>query len=161
MAGIFSYPADKEGNLMLYVRGKMHRKIEIVYGILKQYLVYHLNKLDLMQAKERSWCIIVDATGSGFENAELHMALFILDTLHNYFPMGIKRFVIYGMPMFLNTFANFALSMTPGFAKQLIKFWGQKELQEHVDENSLPDFLGGNCKECYRKVPKGALDIYY
>ncbi|RWS00582.1 hypothetical protein B4U80_12646, partial [Leptotrombidium deliense] len=58
-------------------------------------------------------------------------------------------------------FATLIMSMMPGFAKDKIKFWGPKELLEQVDEEALPDFLGGTCKECYRRVPKGAMDIYY
>ncbi|RWS19896.1 hypothetical protein B4U80_12196, partial [Leptotrombidium deliense] len=61
----------------------------------------------------------------------------------------------------VNAFATLFLKIVPGFEKDKIKFWGQKELLEQVEEDALPDFLGGNCKECYRRVPKRAMDIYY
>ncbi|RWS07288.1 motile sperm domain-containing protein 2-like protein [Leptotrombidium deliense] len=68
--------------------------------------------------------------------------------------MGIIYYIIYGMPWLLNAFATLILSMIPGFAKDKIKFWRPKELLQHVDEKALPVFLGGTCKECYRRVPK-------
>ncbi|RWS18413.1 motile sperm domain-containing protein 2-like protein [Leptotrombidium deliense] len=127
---------------------------------MKDCVVYQLNKLDLKQARERSWNVLVDATGTGYDNADLHMLLFFFETLR-YFPMGIKYYIIYDMPWLLNAFATLILSMIPGFAKDKIKFWDPKELLEHVDENALPDVLGGTCRECYRGVPQGAMDIYY
>ncbi|RWS13518.1 Motile sperm domain-containing protein 2-like protein [Dinothrombium tinctorium] len=160
LGALFTYPPDKNGDLLLYVRGKMHRKIELVADRIKHYFAYHVNKLDEKAGREYGWSIIIDATDTGYANADLNMLLFVFETLRTAFPNGIKYFIIYGLPWILNAFATFVLQLLPSNALSKIRFFDKQQLFAFVDEANLPDFLGGTCKEVYRRVPKEAKDIY-
>ncbi|RWS03407.1 Motile sperm domain-containing protein 2-like protein [Dinothrombium tinctorium] len=160
MGAVVIYPPDKEGDLMMYIRGKMHRKVDIIEERIKHFFAYQVNQLDEKVGREHGFSLLIDATGSGYENADLGLLLFVFETLRTAFPNGIKYFIIYGLPWILNAFASFALSFLPSNALSKVRFFDKKQLFEFVDEENLPDFLGGKCKKPYRRVPRGAKDIY-
>ncbi|RWS15633.1 Motile sperm domain-containing protein 2-like protein [Dinothrombium tinctorium] len=160
MGAIFIYLPDKENDPVLHIRGKMHRKVDLLMDRIKHYFAHLVNELDEKVGREFGWSIIVDATDSGYQNADVDMLTFIIETLRTVFPNGIKYFIIYGLPTILNAFAKLMLSLIHSNAKKHIRFFNKQQLLEFVDEQNLPDFLGGTCTEVYRRVPKDAIDVY-
>lgn len=52
VGGVFGYEPDRKGNLMLYIRVKIHRKIPEVAAVFQAFLYYNIERLD-EQAKGR------------------------------------------------------------------------------------------------------------
>ncbi|XP_015789871.1 motile sperm domain-containing protein 2 [Tetranychus urticae] len=160
IAALIPYEKDRQGRPTLYIRGKIHRKIEQLEDKIKHYLVNVIEQLDSAKESRESWIIILDASDANFFNTDLDMIMFLFGTLRNRYPRGVATALLYGLPWLLGAFANMVISFLPSDSVAKIKFGGKKELNELIDESNLPDWLGGTCTVNYRRVPKGAISCY-
>lgn len=157
VAGFLLYLPAKDGTETLYFRGKVHRKIDILEPHIKNLLVNCIDRVDAAAGKEFGWTIILDCRGTGYENLDLHMLLFVLSFPRKYYPNGCKTVLVYGLPWILNWFANLAIKFIPQETMNKIKFINTfDQLLEYVDEDNIPDFLGGKAIKNYYAVPEGA-----
>ena len=159
MSPLIIYKPDRIGRPTLIIRGKFHRKIPIIQDRLNFYLAYVINKIDSINNLEFSWNLVLDASSTGFANADLEMINFLHVLFRDYFPYGHTSFV-YGMPWLLNAFASFVLSIINSAYLKRIKFGGKEELLKLIAVENLPDFLGGECKQNYRLVPRCAISAH-
>jgi len=88
------------------------------------------------------------------------MLFFLITILKNYFPAALKYILAHELPWALQGVWKVAKSWVPGERHNLIKFTTNRDITQWIDENSLPDFLGGNAKHDYRFVPDGCPDAF-
>ncbi|XP_074596742.1 protein real-time-like [Brevipalpus obovatus] len=160
IAALIPYVPDRQGRPTLYIRGKMHRKVDKIEDRVKRYLVDVINRVDAMKEAHESWILIIDATDASFLNTDLDMIMFLFSTLRNRYPQGVFQAFIFGLPWILGAFANMVLAVLPSDSVGKIKFGGKKELFELIGEENVPDFMGGSCKINYHRVPRKALPCY-
>ncbi|XP_053211523.1 motile sperm domain-containing protein 2-like [Panonychus citri] len=160
VSALIPYEVDKQGRPTLYIRGKIHRKIDQLEDKIKHYLVNMIETIDSVREERESWLIILDASDANFFNTDLDMIMFLFSTLRTRYPRGVGQCLLYGLPWLLGAFANMVISFLPSDSVAKIKFGGKKELLELIDENNLPDWLGGSCKVNYRRVPRSAVSCY-
>ena len=89
VGGIFEYEKDREGNVVIYMRIKMHRKISELELVLKQYVVYLLNKVDV-EVDGRGMAIVFDCQDAGLGNVDMDMLWFLISSMNKYYPKGIR-----------------------------------------------------------------------
>ena len=63
---------------------------------------------------------------------------------------------IYELPWIFNQIWRVVRSWLDDEAKKIVKFATISNINEIVDRNNLPDYMGGTCEKNYRHVPKGA-----
>ena len=156
MGAIFQYKPDARGRHSLIIRVKMHRKISVIEDRLRKSLVNYMERIDAAANQEFGWNLIFDCQGSGYQNADLDMVLFVMHTIRRYFPNGVRYVFLCGLPWVLNSVARLAIAFMPSDTAKKIRFVTPHELQQRLTVESLPDFLGGTCKDNYRWIPKGA-----
>ncbi len=66
--------------------------------------------------------------------------------------------IMFGIPRIMSAFVSIGLRLLPEDARHKIIFATYDELLRYVDEQNIPDFMGGKCKVSYREIPVGARD---
>ena len=77
--------------------------------------------------------------------------------LKQYFPCGVDYILTYELPWILNAVWKIIRACIPDHSKNLVKCCDRKSIRELIDDDHLPDFMGGSCKQRYDEVPKGCL----
>ncbi|XP_053210724.1 motile sperm domain-containing protein 2-like [Panonychus citri] len=152
---LFPYECDREGHPVVYLRVSKYRKIPEMENILRQYVIHLLDKMDSF-TNGNGIGMIFDLTGASTSSIDWTFLKYFTDTGTNYFPYSIKYVLIYNLPWYLNAIQKVALSLVPKENMGIIKFGKGPQIFDYVDENNLPDFLGGSCTRDYRYSPKGA-----
>ncbi|XP_053201677.1 motile sperm domain-containing protein 2-like [Panonychus citri] len=151
----FTYLPDRKGNSMIYIRGKLHRKISEWSELHKKFFVYMINKLD----KEKSghgYAAFWDCEGAGLANVDIEMLSFMVTTISCYFPYGLEYVLLHELPWVLNAIYNLAKSWVPEHYQRLAIFINRFNLNDYIEPENLPDYLNGTCTKNYRNVPEGA-----
>jgi hypothetical protein len=153
IGGVFSYANDRDGNGMVYMRIKMHRKIPELDLALKRYLIYILNKVDL-EVNGKGMAIVFDCQEAGISNVDMDMLWFLISTMNKYYPKGLSYILVYELPWILNFAWKIAKNWIPEEHRRLIKFATKEDVTNFIEAENLPDFMGGTCQRSYRIVPK-------
>lgn len=154
IGGIFAYEKDREGNAMIYMRVKLHKKISELDSALKQYIIYTLNKVDV-EVDGRGMAIVFDCQEAGIGNVDMDMLWFLISSMNKYYPKGLTYILVFELPWILNAVWKIAKGWIPEEQRKLIKFANKKEVFDFIDKENLPDFMGGICQKDYRIAPKG------
>ncbi|XP_054157655.1 motile sperm domain-containing protein 2-like [Oppia nitens] len=154
IGGVFSYCKDRDGNGMIYMRIKLHRKIPELDLALKQFVIYTMNKVDV-EVNGNGMAIVFDCKDAGVSNVDMDMLWFLISSMNKYYPKGLSYILVYELPWILNAVWKIAKSWIPEEQRKLIKFANKDDIENYVDKQNLPDFLGGVCDREYRVVPKG------
>lgn len=159
VGGIYNYGTDTQGNPVVHIRIRLFQKIEGILDILKKFSIYQMYRADELAASkgpEYGWVLVFDCTDASIANADIDMANFVSSTLRNYFPSGQKYTLVHRLPWLLSAVKTLVYTMLPGYVKKKIRFCDEKSLNEHIDKENLPDYLGGSGKtNDYRVFPDG------
>jgi hypothetical protein len=99
--------------------------------------------------------VVIDCNGAGLANADMDLLFFLIGTLKSYFPKGLSYFLVNELPWILRPFWHLAKACIPEEHRQLIKFCDSRTVYEFVDQDQLPDFMGGSVPESqYKIVPE-------
>lgn len=158
IGALFIYECDRDGFLTVYIRVKMHRKIPELDDHSKKFLIHVLNKADIMTGGNGIG-VVFDVTGAGYRNLDWDYLKFLINSGSSYFPVGVKYILVVNVPWALNAFRRVALSFLPASWFGLIKFANGDEVFNYIDRNSVPDYLGGNCKRNFRAIPPGSQPV--
>lgn len=156
IGALFPYATDREGTLILYMRFKVYKKLDILVEPIKQFVVYNMNKLDAQAKRERSWAVVFDTRGAGIAQVDFDMLIFLVRTVKQYYPWGLKYVAIYELPWLLQGAWKITQNLLPRDATRLFRFYNQTTIKELIAEENLPDFMDGSCPQDYRAVPEGA-----
>lgn len=86
IGALFPYRQDKEGTRVLYMRFKVYKKLDILVDPIQKFFVYHINKLDELGMRERSWGVVFDTRGAGVAQVDFDMLIFLVRTVKQYYP---------------------------------------------------------------------------
>lgn len=156
MCPVFMYGADDSSRRTLFVRVKMHRKIDEIADRFRKSFANFVERIDATVNREFGWDIVFDCHNAGYASADLDMLFFIMPTIRRYYPNGVQKVYVCGLPWILNSFAKLALAFMPADTAKKIRFVSQQELHTRISAEHLPDFLGGSCADKYRLIPQGA-----
>lgn len=159
IGGLFPYEKDKQGNVMIYMRIKLHRKIPELEEPVKRFIMHIVNKVD-KETDGNGMGIVFDCTGAGYVNIDMDFLSFLITTGTSYFPVGLKYILVYDLPWILTPFRKIAMALVPGKMQQLIRFANKNDITEFIARENLPDYLGGTCRRNYRAVPFGCLSVF-
>ena len=155
IGALFPYLTDKDGTLLLYMRFKVYRRIEVLDRAIKQFVVFNMDRLDSTARKERGWAVVFDTQGAGVAQIDFEMLVFLFKTVKQYYPWGMKYVCIYELPWILQGAWKITQRLLPHDATRLFMYHNKNTISDLIERNSLPDFMGGDCKLDYRKVPEG------
>ncbi|XP_054159375.1 motile sperm domain-containing protein 2-like [Oppia nitens] len=158
VGGLFSYEKDLEGNVVIYLRIRMHRKIPEMAEPIKKFLMFIVNKVD-KEVDGNGMAIVFDCSGAGYSNMDMDFLSFLITAGNSYFPVGLKYILVYELSWLLNAFRKIAMSLIPQTFLPLIKFADKSNVKQYITTEALPDFMGGTCKRNYRYVPNGCTTV--
>ncbi|XP_015795828.1 motile sperm domain-containing protein 2 [Tetranychus urticae] len=150
----FTYLPDRKGNAMVYIRGKLHRKIAEWSEIHKKFFVFIINKLDKEMGGHR-YAAFWDCEGAGLANVDTEMLSFMVTTISSYFPYGLEYVLLHELPWVLNAIYHLAKSWVPEHYQRLAVFANRSNITDYIAPENLPDYLNGTCTVNYRNVPEG------
>lgn len=159
IGALFPYENDKEGNLVLFLRIKYHRKITEMVEVEKHFLVHTFEKIDRI-TNGQGLVILFDCQGAGYDNCDTEFLRFLITCATEHAPIGLKYIIVYKLPWILNTFWSLAKRLLPAYLANRVRFCDENSILEYIDSSNLPDFMGGNCKRNYRWIPPGCPSVF-
>lgn len=154
--GLFKYASDRVGNITVYMRTKMYRRVPEISDVFKAFILCVLEEAD-SQNCGRGVAIIFDLTGCGLQNVDLGFLSWLLSSFRNYCPKGVSYIMVYNLPWFLNATCKLAISWLSASNKRALRFVHGREIETFIAVQNLPDYLGGCCKLDYKAIPEGSL----
>lgn len=155
IGALFPYLTDREGTLLLYMRFKVYKRMDILDQAIKQFVVYNMDRLDSSARKERGWAVVFDTQGAGVSQIDFDMLVFLFKTVKQYYPWGMRYVCVYELPWILTGAWKITQRLLPQDATRLFRFCNRHNISELIDPQNLPDFMGGQCDKDYRLVPEG------
>lgn len=159
IGALFPYENDRKGNLVLYLRIKYHRKITEMVEVEKHFLVHTFEKIDRI-TNGQGLVILFDCQGAGYANCDVEFLQFLISCATEHAPVGLQYIIVYKLPWVMNAFWSLARKLLPTYLANRVRFCDENSIQEFIDPNNLPDFMGGTCRRNYRWIPPGCPSVF-
>ena len=140
-------------------RVRINKKIKEWIELGKKYMIYLFELVNREQDKNKL-TLIFDCTDAEIGNVDTDLLMFIISLLRNYYPMILNTVLVYRLPSVLNHVLKLVHSWLPKDHQKLIHPINKKGLNDYVDPDELPDFLGGTCDLPYKTAPIGVLSAH-
>lgn len=152
IGALFTYEPDREGNLVLYMRIRMHKKISELEEPTKGFLVHNFNKAERI-ARGNGFVIVFDLNGAGLGQLDLPFLNFLVTFGRNHFPGSLSYILVFNLPWVLSAFQKVAFAMLPQEMVEKIRFARGKEIFDYIAPENVPDYIdGGKCKRNFRAI---------
>ena len=148
---------DQNGNPIVFLRGKFHRKIPEWAELIKLFASYFYEVVD-NNLEGRSMGLVIDFNGTGIRNFDLDYNIHVLELFTKYYPMSCGFVYLNDVSWIMRPGMQLLLKVVPAKYQKLVKFTTQKSLADLLGEDRLPYFLGGTAK-CELFVPADAPTI--
>lgn len=153
--GLFRYAPDRVGNLTVYMRVKMYRRVPEISDVFKAWILCVLEESDVAN-NGRGTAVIFDLTGCSLQNVDLGFLSWLLSSFRNYCPKGVSYIIVYNLPWILNATCKLAMSWMSASNRRSLRFVHGDEIENFIPKENLPDYCGGTCKLNYRAIPEGS-----
>lgn len=153
--GLFKYATDRVGNVTLYMRVKMYRRVPEISDVFKAFILCVLEECDLANGG-RGTAVIFDLSGCGLQNVDLSFLSWLLSSFRNYCPKGVSYILVYNLPWILNATCKLAMTWMSASNRRALRFVYGDEIENFIARENLPDYLGGGCELDYKTVPEGS-----
>lgn len=153
--GLFMYAPDRVGNLTVYMRVKMYRRVPEISDVYKAFILCVLEQCDSANGG-RGTAVVFDLSGCGLQNVDLGFLSWLLSSFRNYCPKGVSYIIVYNLPWILSATCKLAMSWMSASNRRALRFVYGDEIQTFIAKENLPDYCGGTCKINYRSVPEGS-----
>ncbi|XP_053204660.1 motile sperm domain-containing protein 2-like [Panonychus citri] len=154
IGALFSYGRDQNGFPTVYIRLKMVKRLKEVSDLVKLFITYNFYKVDV-ESHGQGWGLIIDFNGAGLQNTDLDLARMVILGLKAYFPSSLEYVLCVDFPWILRAFWRVIKSWIPADRKFMLSFTSRNQLTSFIDQDYLPQFLGGNCKRPTNEAPFG------
>lgn len=114
-----------------------------------------MDKMDQRFSRERSWGLVFDAQGFGWNNIDFDFLNLIIKILKYYMPWSVKYVVIYEIPWFLESIWKAAQHFIPEDGKRLIRVYNKKTIGETINPINMPKVIGGLSPDNHIIIPEG------
>lgn len=159
IGGLFPYLPDKKGNLVVYMRVKMHHKCAELDEPIKGFLVHTFNKAEKL-CKGQGFALVFDLTGLSYSNVDLPFLSFLITFGGKHFPGSLVYILVYNLPWLFSAMQKVVFAMLPEEATGIIKFAKGDQIFNYIDAENVPDYIpGGECKRNFRSVAPGSKPI--
>lgn len=164
IGGLFQYGHDLEGKPMLVMRCKIYHNIPELKEGMEKFIVYNMYKTDArgmaISSEDKGWTFLFDVSGMAFPQYDVQELIWLINTLLNYFPSGLKKVLVYNVPFILRPFVLFMLTFVPKEWKHVVTCLSGEAIFSHIARDQVPAFIaGGTCTDDYRRVPEGARPV--
>lgn len=147
---------DREGNGLLFLRTKFHRKMEEMKYLGEQYTAFMVEQLDRSLGRNRGVTIVFDASNSGYANLDMESLGRLVQAISQYFPCGLKRLLVYEMlSIFSGLWSGIISHWLPAEFCSKVVFVNRKTIGSYISEEDLPFYMGGRCMVNPHAVPEG------
>lgn len=153
--GLFQYAQDRVGNITLYMRVKMYRRVPEISDVFKAFILCVLEQCDVANGG-RGTAVIFDLSGCGLQNVDLSFLSWLLSSFRNYCPKGVSYILVYNLPWILNATCKLAMTWMSASNRRALRFVYGDEIENFIARENLPDYLGGSCQIDYKSVPEGS-----
>lgn len=92
-------------------------------------------------------------------NADMDSLFFFVQTIRLCFPKAVSYLLVHQLPWILKPFWLIAKQWIADEQAQLIKFSNSQTIFEYIEQQNLPDFMGGTCKRSYRSPPENCTTL--
>ena len=154
---VFASGVDNSDRPLLYMRVKVYKKIPQLVAIFRQFVVGVINKVDI-KAGAKGYALVFDLSGVGFSNVDMDFLQFLINTMKNYFPYGLRYVIVYNFPRLLRPLWSVA-KLWIGAQEKIIKFVSGDEIRELVPVEQLPLYLGGCAHIDFTGAPEGCKSV--
>lgn len=158
IGAMFVYEKDRKGNVTLYLRAKLVRRLADISTIYHLYIYHSILKADA-EARGKGIALVIDCTGAGIANADLDGLSVLLTILIKYYPEGLSYILVHEMPFYLRPICHLANSWVPNTYMVEVFLSTNSTIRHYIDDEALPDFMGGSCKRDYKQVPDNCTSI--
>nr|CAB3263912.1 motile sperm domain-containing protein 2 [Phallusia mammillata] len=147
---IFLLGRDLAGNRVFQMRtGKMQKKDKEANTKL---FIFWLERIQRQEPGKRV-TFIMDTTGSGLTNSDMGFVKFVIECFTSYFPCMLVRTVVYNLPSILNAMWKLVSKMLSKEQSDATVLCGRSEINKYVDDDNLPESMGGQMKFEYSFPP--------
>jgi len=154
--GIFSYGKAKDGSTMIILRVKINKKITEWVDLFKKFIVHLVEDIDRADHDQhKGITVIFDCAGAGLSNVDIDLLQFIVTILREYFPQLLRAVIVHELPWVLQWVFKLVQTWLPEEQRKMIHCVNKKDLSNFIDDDQLPDFMGGTNTMSYQIVPKG------
>uniref|UniRef100_A0A6G1SP44 Motile sperm domain-containing protein 2 n=1 Tax=Aceria tosichella TaxID=561515 RepID=A0A6G1SP44_9ACAR len=154
--GLFKYAPDRVGNVTMYMRIKMYRRVPEISELFKAFILCVLEQCDVANGG-RGTAVVFDLSGCGLQNVDLGFLSWLLSSFRNYCPKGVSYIMVLNLPWILNATCKLAMTWMSQSNRRALRFVQGSAIEEFIAPENLPDYLGGSCKLNYRQVPAGSV----
>lgn len=139
---VFPYNTDKEGNPIIMILVRYHKKAPEFAEALRKFVIYWVELME-EQTNGGQMTVIMSCAGAGLSNLDLDLIKFLITLFRSYYPHSLAHILIFEMPWILNPAWKIIKAWLPEDFVDKIKFVNKVTLQDYVSEDNLPVDMGG------------------
>ncbi|KFM65622.1 Motile sperm domain-containing protein 2, partial [Stegodyphus mimosarum] len=139
---VFPFNKDKEGNPIIMILVRYHRKVPEFIRELRRFVIYWVELME-EQTKGGQMTVIMSCAGAGLSNLDLDLIKFLITLFRSYYPHSLAHILIYELPWILNPAWKIIKQWLPEDFVEKIKFVSKTSIQDYVSEENLPLEMGG------------------
>lgn len=141
MAPVFPFKKTKKNEIVVYLRFCLypHTSIDFMdeFSLLQLYLIN-----ELAMKHNTTWIFFFDFSNATKNNVDIKRSRFMIDCMNTYFPFANSKSIVYNLPWYLSWLKPLFFSFLPAHIKRIVAFYDPKNLNELIDSDNLPEFLG-------------------
>ncbi|GIY42475.1 motile sperm domain-containing protein 2 [Caerostris darwini] len=139
---VFPYNKDKEGNPIIMILVRYHKKAPEFAKELRRFVIYWVELME-EQTKGGQMTVIMSCVGAGLSNLDLDLIKFLITLFRSYYPDSLAHILIYEMPWILHPAWKIIKAWLPEDFVDKIKFIKKDSIQDYVNADNLPVDMGG------------------
>ncbi|XP_054710618.1 motile sperm domain-containing protein 2-like isoform X2 [Uloborus diversus] len=139
---VFPYNKDKEGNPIIMILVRFHKKAPEFAELLRKFVIYWVELME-EQTSGGHMTVIMSCEGAGLSNLDLDLIKFLITLFRSYYPDSLAHILIYEFPWILNPAWKIIKAWLPQDFVEKIKFVNKTSLLEYVTTDCLPVDMGG------------------
>lgn len=154
---LFHYGTDKNGKPVIYMRGRYGHRFPRLKEVAVKFILHMLFKFEI--ELEDEWTVVVDNTGLRYLQADIETGYKVFYKFREVIPNNTGLILIVNAPYYARCMLSVCSLVLPEVVKQRFRLIGTEDLDQFIDKDQIPDFLGGTCDVPYEGmdlVPKGA-----
>ena len=156
VGGVFRYENDRAGRPTIYFRLCKHHSVKEMSKLLVKH-VYRLIREADDDSGDKGLTIVADLNGLTVSNIDIEICL-AMARARDYFVHNVVAIIIIDLPWIAKAAQNMVKYALPTEVRLAFINASKKELTNYIDQDNLPDFLGGNCSRPHSgtaAVPSG------
>lgn len=150
----FFWKTDKRGNLMCYIRSRLHDKAAQTLQESIDFTIYTVEwGRRLRKDDEQLVSILFDLRDAPFASLDIGILQFMVNALQSFYPEILGQCLIKDAPWIFNGFWTLVRPLLDPVVANKIVFVKQANLPNYIDRACIPAEYGGDDPFFYRYIP--------